>query len=88
MAANNQGIYHLNLGGRVACKNQSAHMFIKLDEFRAPGLRCKRCVAVVTKMDASAAKRAARVAAAAPAPSKYSLEYAMQQWPDNFKAQS
>jgi hypothetical protein len=60
---NNQGIFHLNLGGRVACKNQKAHMFIKLDEFRSPGPRCKRCSAIVTKLDASAAKKAAREAA-------------------------
>lgn len=64
MAANNQGIWHLNLNGAVACKNQSAHMFVKIDEFRTiNGRLCARCVKVLAKMDASAAKRAARLAA-------------------------
>jgi len=68
MAANNQGIWHLNLNGAVACKRQTAHMYIKIDEFRAYGManhrRCVRCVALLAKMDASAARKAAREAAA------------------------
>lgn len=60
---NNQGISHLNLNGAVACKNQTAHMFIKIDEFRATtGRRCARCCKVLAKMDASAARKAAREA--------------------------
>lgn len=66
MSCNNQGIFHLNLNGAVACKNRMAHMFIKIDEFRTiQGKRCKRCEKVLAKLDASAAKKAARLAAEA-----------------------
>jgi hypothetical protein len=65
MSANNQGIFHLNLNGAVACKNRTAHMFVKIDEFRTEGRRCARCAKVLAKMDVIAAKRAARLAAEA-----------------------
>lgn len=55
--ANNQGIYHLNLNGAVACKNRTAHMYVKLDEFRTINVRrCARCMKVLAKMDALAAR--------------------------------
>jgi hypothetical protein len=57
---NNQGIFHLNLNGSVACKSRTALMYTPVAEFRTPGKRCKRCSAVLAKMDASAAKREAR----------------------------
>lgn len=61
---NNQGLFHLNLNGAVACKRTNAHMYIKIDEFRSTASRrCARCVALLAKMDASAAKRAARACA-------------------------
>ena len=64
MSTNNQGIFHLNLNGSVACKRRTAIMYIKLDEFRTLECRrCARCVALLAKMDASAAKRASRLAA-------------------------
>jgi hypothetical protein len=63
MATNNQGIFHLRVGNDTACKARNAIMYIHVDEFRAhTGLRCKRCVAKLAKMDAVAAKRAARLA--------------------------
>lgn len=62
--ANNQGIFHLNLNGRVACKRMNAHMYIKIDEFRTTASRrCARCVALLAKMDDVAARKAAREAA-------------------------
>ena len=69
MAANNQGIFHLNLNGAVACKRMNAHMFIKIDEFRTTkSRRCARCVALLAKMDASQARREARQLASRSAP--------------------
>lgn len=70
MATNNQGIFHLNLNGAVACKRMSAHMYIKIDEFRSTqSRRCARCVALLAKMDTSAARKVAReLAQYAPTP--------------------
>lgn len=64
MAANNQGIAHLRLQGRTACKRAliSVHIAVaSVERFRAEERPCARCAAAVAKMDAVAAKRAARL---------------------------
>jgi hypothetical protein len=64
MAANNQGIAHLRLQGRTACKRAliSVHIAVaSIEAFRAEPRPCARCVVAVGKMEAVAARRAARV---------------------------
>lgn len=63
--ANNQGIMHAapKTGGVPLCRKRNAHMSVAIDAFRSDPKPCKRCVATLTKMDAAAAKRAARKAA-------------------------
>jgi hypothetical protein len=62
MAANNQGIVHFRLAGRTGCKRplMSVHMATDIEKFRAEPRQCARCAAALAKIDAVAAKRAAR----------------------------
>lgn len=72
---NNQGIYHLNVGGRVACKRPNAIMFLVHAEFIAhAGKRCKRCEAYAAKLVANAAKKAAHSQVAVSAAMAHSME--------------
>ena len=66
---NNQGIYHLNIGGRVACRRPNAHIFLVFADFQAhTGKRCKRCEKHAAKMAALADKKAAASAHAESVP--------------------
>lgn len=66
MAANNQGIVHLRIGGwngrSLACKRTDAHMAVPADGFDAEPRQCKRCAARWAKMKELHARRAARSA--------------------------
>ena len=62
MAANNQGIVHLRMGGwagrSVACKRRDTHMSVPAEKFDAEARKCKRCEAKWAKMQVVAARRA------------------------------
>lgn len=62
MASNNQGIVHFRFSGRTGCKRAliSVHIATDIDTFRREPRQCARCAAALAKMDAVAAKRAAR----------------------------
>jgi hypothetical protein len=63
MAANNQGIAHLRIGGmtgrfaNIACKNRNAHMAVSFADFPAEPRQCARCAAWVRKYEERKTKR-------------------------------
>lgn len=64
MAANNQGIVHLRIGGwnsrKLACNRRDAHMAVPSTSFEAEPRKCVRCAAKWEKMKAISAKHDAR----------------------------
>jgi hypothetical protein len=72
---NNQGIMHaaITAGGMPLCRRPNAHMSTTIESFRVAGKQCKRCAAIVAKMDASAARKEA-------------FRAALARWPETFPA--
>lgn len=64
MAANNQGITHLRIGGKtgpfatIACKNYRAHIAVDLEKFRTEAAQCARCANWLRKWDERKALKA------------------------------